>query len=67
MRRLTEKQLRDHIDREIKRAGTAKALAAELGFSAQYLGDVLRGRPASVRLVNALGLKRVVRYERLRP
>ena len=45
-------------------AGSAKAAAAKLGFSASYIGDVLAGKKAaSERLAAALGfeVKRVAR------
>jgi hypothetical protein len=43
-----------------------KQVAAELGVSPQYLNDVLaRGKEPGEKILKALGLRRVVRYERV--
>ena len=49
------------------RTQTRTKLAAELGVSEAYLRDVIKGRrPASSRLIGALGLERIVTYRRKR-
>lgn len=51
----------------IARTGSQKAAARELGVSAAYLNDVVRGRRAmSARLARALGLERVTIYRERR-
>lgn len=47
-------------------AGTTKAWALQHGFAPSYIGDVLgRHRPPSDRVLEALGLEKVVTYRRL--
>ncbi|MGH1574512.1 helix-turn-helix domain-containing protein [Methylobacterium sp. P31] len=47
----------------LERAGSAAALAAQLGLSPSYLSDVRRGvRPPSARLLAAIGVRKEVRY-----
>ena len=46
---------------------TAKAWAAEHGFSESYLSDVLRGkRGVSDRMAEALGYQRIVSFVKVR-
>lgn len=49
---------------ECSRAGSQRAWAMKHGISAPYVADVLRGRrePAG-KVLDALGLERVVTYE----
>lgn len=58
-------QVMNIIAAQLKRAGTQKALASDLGISQAYLNDVLQGRrePAG-KLLAALGLERVVTYRK---
>ena len=51
-----------------KLGGTTQcALAAELGISPTYLSDVIHGRKEpGAKICEALGLKRVVTYEKVR-
>ncbi len=53
------------LRKRLDKAGSQKALAAELGVSAPYLHDVLNGRrdPAGA-LLSALGFERVVTYRK---
>ncbi|MEG9525124.1 MAG: helix-turn-helix domain-containing protein [Hyphomicrobiales bacterium] len=47
----------------LERAGSAAALAARLGLSPSYVSDVRRGvRPASPRLLAAIGVRKQTRY-----
>lgn len=49
------------LAKEVKRAGSQKQLAAELGISTQYLNDLLRGRrDFSDKVLKKLGLERRV-------
>jgi len=49
---------------DIAAHGTQAAWATAHGFSAQYVGDVLKGRrEVSTRLAAALGVARVVSWE----
>lgn len=49
------------------RLQSQKELAAELGISPGFLGDIVQGRrPPSDRVIGALGLERVVTYRRKR-
>lgn len=57
---------RKELETRLKQRSTTK-LAAELGISDGYLRDVLKDRrPASDRLLDALGLERVVIIRRKR-
>jgi plasmid maintenance system antidote protein VapI len=65
MRHYTEgellKMLREKIDRR-KRQATQAAIAKELGFTPQYLNDVLGGkRPVSRNLAGSLGFRELDR------
>lgn len=45
--------------------GTQKDIAARLGVSATYLGEVLRGiKEPGPKILAAMGLERVVTYQR---
>ena len=61
---MTESEVRELIRETCRRAGSQKNWAAQSGFSAAYLCDVLEGRraPGNAILV-PLGLRRVVSYE----
>jgi DNA-binding transcriptional regulator YdaS (Cro superfamily) len=55
------------IRAEANKLGSQKALAAKLGVSAPYLGDVLNGRKdPGEAILHPLGLERVVTYRRKR-
>jgi transcriptional regulator with XRE-family HTH domain len=48
------------------RTNTQQGLAKELGLSPQFLSDIVTGRrPPSIKLLEALGLERVVTYRRI--
>ena len=61
---MTKDALLMRLDRMIQQAGGQRALARRLGLSPSYLNDVMRGkREPAGKLLSALGLQRVVRYE----
>ena len=61
---MTKDALLIRLDRMIQQAGGQRALARRLGLSPSYLNDVMRGkREPAGKLLSALGLQRVVRYE----
>jgi len=58
-RALNLEQFVAHLARAVKRAGTQRALAHEMGVSEAYISDVLRGRRLpSRRLLTAMGISR---------
>lgn len=63
---MTKKELLELLQDMEKEAGTRQALALKLGVSPAYLGDVMRDKkePAH-RLLKALGLRRVVTFEKV--
>ncbi len=59
MRSYTEAQLLNSL-REAIRAKTQRQLAAELGFTPQFINDVLKGRREfTENLANALGFEKL--------
>ena len=52
-------RLRDYV----RQAGTQVAAARALKVSPQYLNDVLNGRRDPARVLERIGLRRVVTYE----
>lgn len=54
------------FEAEVEAAGSVQALADKLGFSPQYLYDVRRGKPPSPKLLQKLGLEKVVEYRRVK-
>jgi len=49
------------LQKHVKKAGSQKEAAANLGISTQYLNDLLRGRrEASETILEKLGLRRVI-------
>jgi DNA-binding transcriptional regulator YdaS (Cro superfamily) len=51
----------------VKKQGTAKAVATQLGISAQYLSDIITGhREVSDPVARKLGYRRVVTFEPIR-
>lgn len=51
------------LEEGIREAGSQRAWAASAGVSAQYVGDIRKGRRApGVAVLDALGLQRVVSY-----
>ena len=63
---LTKHDLLDMLTRKVEQKGTQRAVAEELGISAVYLGDVLRGRRKVGRnLALRLGFERVVAFKRM--
>lgn len=60
---ITLDALREVLHQKSVEAGSQKALAAQLGVSPQYLGDVLNGkREPGESILEALGLCKVVHY-----
>ena len=56
---MTETQFVQYLARQVKRAGSQRELAEQLGVSQAYLSQVLRRRrKPSATLLTALGLKR---------
>lgn len=63
MPNMSAEDVRELLRRVIKRAGSQKATAMEVGCSYAFLNDVLHGRrEPSGLLLDALGLERVVSY-----
>ncbi len=63
---MTEDEARELLRRTTKTAGGQKAWAQQVGISPAFVSDVLRGRrDLGERIPAALGLRRVVRYERI--
>jgi len=63
-KKLTHDELISLLKTEAKKAGSQKNYAEVLGISAQYFGDVIKGRrEPGEKLLSALGLKRVVTFE----
>lgn len=63
---ITEQQLFSYIQSEIKKSGSQKAFANQLGISISYLNDYLSGRrKAGSKILSALDLIRVVHYKSL--
>ena len=61
---LTSQELIDEIRRRITETGQAKKLALELGFSPQYLSDVIQGRrEIGEALAKKLGYQKRVLWE----
>ena len=53
--------------RNLVEQASQKSVATKLGFSQQYLCDVLRGRKEpGAKILDALGLERVITYRRKR-
>lgn len=64
MKLLTHDQVLERLAYAIKRAGTQAAAAKLAGVSYQFLNDVVRGaRPPGTKVCEALGVRRVIRYE----
>ena len=62
---MTEDGVRDELRRRLQKCASQKAFAAQNRMSAQYVADFLSGRrSAGPAILKALGLKKVVRYER---
>lgn len=55
-----------HLQSEVEKAGSQKALANRLGISQQYLNDVLKGRrEPGDKILYPLGFQRIVTYTRI--
>jgi DNA-binding transcriptional regulator YdaS (Cro superfamily) len=60
---LNEQEMMERLRAAIQVAGSQKAFAKAHGVSQQYISDVLMGRRgAGEKLLDALGLERVVSY-----
>lgn len=56
-------RLKEALDAHMEASGSAKAFAANHGFSAQFISDVRNGRRnASRRLLDIIGLESVTSY-----
>jgi len=63
---MTKAELIKHLHELVEEAGTQRDLAQRLGVSASHLGDVLLGkREPAAKILTALGLRRVVTFERV--
>ena len=62
---MTEDDVRSELKRMCEMRDSQKAIAAELGVSAQYVTDVLAARRSPGKtMLKAMGLRKVVSYER---
>lgn len=62
---MTEAEFIDYLKRMALRAGSNRKVAAELGISAVYFGDVLAGKRApGPKILEPLGLERRVVIEK---
>lgn len=62
---MTKDELIALLEEEIRRSGSQKEWAWTHGVSQQHLSDVLNGhRELSCKILDALGYRRVVLYER---
>lgn len=62
---MTEDEVRQEVRRICEARGTQKAYADEIGVTAAYLHDFLNEkRGPGPSILKALGLRKVVRYER---
>lgn len=60
---VTEQQVIERLRAACEKAGSQKAFAEAHGFTAGYVHDVLHARrPPADRILDALGLERVVIY-----
>lgn len=69
LRALSAEEFREHLRSLIKPTGrwglNQKQLAEKMGFSPQYISDVLKGRrEPSEELARAIGFKRIFLYVR---
>jgi transcriptional regulator with XRE-family HTH domain len=63
---MTKDELIEHLRKLAKEEGSQRNLAKRLGVSAPFIGDVLLGkREPAPKMLKALGLRRVVTFERL--
>lgn len=63
---VTKQELIEHLRQLVEEAGSQRELAKRLGVSAPFIGDVLLGkREPAPKMLKALGLRRVVTFERL--
>lgn len=64
----TEAALLERLRIVVAGAGNQQLAARQLGVSAQYLCDVIKGRrEPGKKLLDALGYRRVVVYEQVKP
>lgn len=63
---MTKDELIEHLRKLVKEEGSQRNLAKRLGVSAPFIGDVLLGkREPAAKMLKALGLRRVITFERL--
>jgi transcriptional regulator with XRE-family HTH domain len=63
---MTPEEFHRYLEQKVRTYGSQKALAEYCGVGQAYLSDVMRGnREPGVKIVAALGFKKVVTYERL--
>lgn len=61
--RKSEPQLLEELRERVKRQPSQKVAAGDLGFTPQFLSDILSGRRAiTERLAASLGYRRIVEY-----
>lgn len=64
-KQLTEEDMRHRLFAQCL-ASTNKGAARDLGFSAQYIGSVIRHNlPVTTKLAERMGYRRVVRFEEI--
>ena len=65
---ITSEQVREKLRRKASIMGSQKALAEDLGVSSAFISDILLGkRQPTGKVLECLGLRRVVRYEPVGP
>ncbi len=63
---MTKAELIEHLRQLVEEAGSQRNLAKRLGVSAPFIGDVLLGkREPAAKMLKALGLRRVVTFEKV--
>jgi hypothetical protein len=62
---MTEQDVRELIEEKVKELGGVRAAAREWDVSPAFVSELLRGGPLGARIPHALGIIRVVSYERV--
>lgn len=65
---MTTQEFRDVLKSRVKAIGTQAEAAKHYGVSSSYLSEVIRGtREPAEKLLSAMGIVKVVRYEEEQP